>query len=126
MALSPFDFVKAISFSKENLFDGDTAEKDYNAFIINRNLSYFIDTVFHASEMDRNDNLPKKMQFEYYVNAITKKKRYSKWDKKIDNPDVELLMEYYKYPRQKVLEIIDLLSIEQIEFIKKSQFKGGK
>ena len=43
MSVSPFDFVEAVSFTKEDIIrDGDAEERDYNAFIVNKALVSFL------------------------------------------------------------------------------------
>jgi hypothetical protein len=49
---SPFDFLKAINETKENLIVDDETEKQYSPYMINRGLSYFNDTVLIANEMN--------------------------------------------------------------------------
>ena len=43
--MKPFDFINAITTTKEDLFKDPIANKDYNAFLVNRGLSYFQDTI---------------------------------------------------------------------------------
>ena len=69
-AISPFDFINAIHYSKENLIVDDWSEKQYNAFIINKGLSYGADTVIPANEMNSRPHLDKKMQFSFLINNI--------------------------------------------------------
>ena len=78
--MSPFDFLNAINTSKENLFESDPqAGKDYKPFLINRGLSYFPDTIFYANQMNQHPSLDKDMQFFFFLNIISRKKRFSKW-----------------------------------------------
>jgi hypothetical protein len=125
--MSPFDFVNAITYNKTNLFEDPQAEKDYVPFIVNRALSYFPDTILHANEMNRAHLTPKQWQFDFYLNSIPKRKRFSKWAKKTEHPDtVVAVQEYYKYSVEKALEAMSILSQEQLEHIKQQMGKGGK
>jgi hypothetical protein len=128
MALSPFDFISAINFTKKDLFEDDPqAKKDYNAFIVNRGLSYFPDTILYANEMNRNNHLDKDCQFSFLLNSISKKKRFSKWAKKDPaSDDLELIKEYYKYSDEKATEALSVLSVEQLSLIKEKLYKGGR
>jgi hypothetical protein len=123
-----FDFLNAINGSKINIIKEDpTLEKDYNSFMINRGLSNFSDTIFFANEMNRYYSLPKKQQFEFYLNAVSKKKRYSKWANKSKNSeDVMLLMNIYNYSSRRALEALDLLNDEQIKELRAKYSYGGK
>lgn len=125
--MTPFDFLNAINENKTDLFEDPQAEKDYNSFLVNRGLSYFPDTIMYANEMNRYFEIPKQWQFDFLLTAIPKKKRFSKWHKKeVPIDDVKLLMKHYKYTEQKVHEIMDLLTPEQINAIKVKYETGGR
>ena len=76
-AISPFDFVNSINYSKENLIVDDWSEKQYNAFIINKSLSHGVDTVIAANEMNSRTHLDTKMQYDFLRGIIRKKKRFN-------------------------------------------------
>lgn len=125
--MSPFDFVNAINFGKQNLFEDPQAEKDYIPFLVNRALSYFPDTVLYANAMNINNTTPKQWQFDFLRNSIPKRKRFSKWAKKDSHSeDIAAVSNYYKYSMEKASEIISLLSDKQIEYIKQQMETGGK
>ena len=93
--MSPFEYLKAINETKEDVMLTSHDEKKYSAFIVNRGLSFFMDTIFQANELNRNHHLDSRLQFDYLLNSIRQKKRYSKWlkNEKIDNLDI--VKEYY-------------------------------
>ena len=126
--MSPFDFLNAINTTKENLFEKDPqANKDYKPFIINRGLSYFPDTVFYANQMNQHPGLDKDMQFFFFLNIISRKKRFSKWSKKdAETESLELVKEYYGYSSEKATEALKVLSEENLIMIKEKLYKGGK
>lgn len=125
--MSPFDFLNAINDSKKNLFEDPQADKDYNSFIINKGLSYFPDTVLYSNEMNRNSDIPKKWQFDFLVNSIPKKRRFSKWHKKDDLGElINLVMKHYSYSKQKAYDVISILKPEQIEEIRQTYDNGGR
>ena len=125
--MSPFDFLNAINDSKKNLFEDPQADKDYNSFIINKGLSYFPDTVLYSNEMNRNSDIPKKWQFDFLVNSIPKKRRFSKWHKKDDLGElINLIMKHYSYSKQKAYDVISILKPEQIEEIRQTYDNGGR
>lgn len=127
--MTPFDFIKAISETKENLIVGtdndELAEKSYEPFIVNRGLSFFPDTILYSNEMNRHSLLPKKAQFLYLLNTIRPRKRYSKWLKKEKMENAQVVSEYYGYSLPKAKEALRLLSADQIAFMKKQLEKGG-
>ena len=123
--MGPFDFIKAINTSKNVMKDDLFAEKDYIPFLVNRGLSFFQDTVIQVNEMNRLHFLDNKLQFDYLLNNIRPRKRWSKWLKpdKIDN--LELVKEYFGFGNEKAKEALEVLSNENIEDIKGKLAKGG-
>ena len=115
--MSPFDFLNSINDTKQNLIKQDPlCEKDYSAFMVNRGLSYFADTVMHANEMNINHGIPKTWQYDYYLSAVPKKKRFSKWTKKDKTQDViKIIMKEYDYSERRALEIINILNASEIK-----------
>mgnify|MGYP000014457608 FL=1 len=125
--LSPFDFLKSINDTKVNLIDQDQDNtKYYSGFVVNRSLSYFPDTVFMSNEMNRLHHLDDKMQYDFLINIVRKKKRFSKWDKPDQRADMECIKEYFGYSEQKAKQVIGLLTESQIKTIKLKVAKGGR
>jgi hypothetical protein len=125
--LSPFDYLNAINATKEDLMEKDPQNvKDYNPFMVNKGLSYFSDTVMQANEMNRLYDAPKKWQFQYLLNSITKKKRFSKWHKADVSKDLSLVMEYYGYSSEKATVALGLLTEDQLKNIEERLHKGGR
>jgi len=126
--MTPFDFVNAINFTKEDLFaKDDLATKDYSAFLVNKSLSFFPDTILYANEMNYRAGTPADWQFCFLLNSIPKKKRYSKWFKKsVETEDFRLVKEYYGYSDEKTKQALDILTEDQLVMIKEKLFKGGK
>jgi hypothetical protein len=121
------DYLNSINYSKENLMDADDeAIKQYPPYIINRCLSGFMDTVLYANEMNIASNLDNKMQYDFYINTLRKRKRFSPWLKKDSLKDLELVKQYYGYSNEKAKTALGLLTKEQLEFIKSKLDKGGK
>jgi hypothetical protein len=127
--MNPFDYINAINDTKQNIItDSDNpelAEKLYPPFLVNRGLSFFIDTVYLANEMNRYHQLENKMQFDFLINIVRKKKRYSKWFKPQSDENVEAVMIHYGYSLDKARQVVGLLTQDQITQIKKSHNKGG-
>ncbi|MDB4726079.1 DNA polymerase clamp loader subunit A [bacterium] len=126
---NPFDYLNTINVTKENMMrgsnDDEMAEKDYVPFMINRGLSYFQDTVALANEMNIHHELDKKLQYEFLINIVRKRKRFSKWYKKEDDSDIEVLMEYYGYSHERASQALAILSQDQLKIIKSRLEKGG-
>ena len=121
------DWLNSINQSKLNLIDDDYAtEKEYPPFIINKCLSGFMDTVLIANEMNIHSDLPKKMQYDFFINIVRPKKRFSPWLRKEKIDSLELVKKYYHYNDEKARSALKLLSEEQLEFIKQRMKTGGK
>ena len=124
--VKPFDYVNDINYGKKNIMDDDVAEKDYNAFIVNRALSYFNDTVLYANEMNIHHSLDSKLQYSFLINIVRKQKRWSKWLKPNEVTNLELIKEYYGYSNEKAKSVLSLLNDEQLQELKNRIYKGGK
>jgi hypothetical protein len=124
--VKPFDYVNDINYGKKNIMVDDVAEKDYNAFIVNRALSYFNDTVLYANEMNIHHSLDSKLQYSFLINIVRKQKRWSKWLKPNDVTNLELIKEYYGYSNEKAKSVLSLLNDEQLQELKNRIYKGGK
>ena len=124
--MNPFEYLKAINETKKDVMVDDIAEKEYNPFIINRGLSFFRDTILYANEMNRYHHLDHRLQFDFFINIIKKKKRWSKWIKPQEVANLELIKEYYGYSNEKAKSALSLMSNEQIEELKNRIYKGGK
>jgi purine-nucleoside phosphorylase len=118
--------VNAINTTKKDIMIDDLAEKAYNPFIINRSLSYFNDTVLMANEMNINHHLDNRLQFDFFINIVRKKKRFSKFMKPETVSDVEVVKEYYGYNDEKARQALTLLTSDQINELKKKVYKGGR
>tara|TARA_Y100000310_G_scaffold344909_1_gene460428 strand:+ start:25386 stop:25811 length:426 start_codon:yes stop_codon:yes gene_type:complete len=126
---NPFEFVNEINTGHNDIIrDSDNPDlmaKEYLPFITNRTLSYFPDIVLLANEMNRYYDLPHEQQFAFFLFSVRKRKRFSKWAKKIDDQKLDLVMQFFGYNEKRALEIIDLLSDSQIKIIQKKLEKGG-
>lgn len=121
------DYLNSINQTKKNLMDEDQeAEKQYPPYIINRCLSGFIDTVMYANEMNLNNFLDNKLQYDFYINIIRPKKRFTPWLKKEKLEDLELVKQYYGYSNEKARTALRILTETQLEFIRTKLDKGGK
>mgnify|MGYP000364806100 CR=1 FL=1 len=118
----PFDFVNAINSSKKHLMRGtsndELAEKIYNPYLTNKSLSYFPDTIELANWMNLNHHLDHVLQFEFYLNSVRKRKRYSKWHKKDVSADLDAVSEYFGYSLSKAEDALKVLTDEQVQTIK--------
>jgi len=123
------DYLNAINLTKKNLLDTDdeTWEKKYPPFVINKCMSMHYDTLMQANEMNGYHFLPKKLQFDFFINSVRKKKRFGgKWLSSSKLKNLDYIKEYYGYSNEKAKTALNILSKEQIETIKKRLDKGGR
>ena len=100
--------------------------KKYPAFIVNKVLSGFSDTIMLVNEMNRNHFLDKDMQFQFLLNSIRSKKRYSPFLRASKIKDIECVKEYYGYNNEKAKTALDILTKKELKLIKEKLYKGGK
>ena len=124
--MNPFDYVNAICDTKQNLITDEASEKSYNAYMVNRSLSYHYDTVLLANEMNRRHFLDNKLQNDFLINTVRKKRRFAKWMKPLSSDDLEVVKEYYGYSNEKARQILPLLNDAQMGQLRQRIFKGGK
>ena len=124
--MNPFNYVNSINLSKKDIMQSPEDEKAYNPFMVNRSLSYFSDTVVIANEMNRYHHLDSRLQYQFLINIIRKRKRFSKWVKPELENDLESVKEYYGYSNEKARQILPLLTSSQREEIKEKVNKGGR
>ena len=124
--MNPFEYVNAINNTKKDIMIDDIAERGYNSFMVNRSLSYFNDTVLYANEMNIHHNIDNRLQFDFLINMVRKRKRFSKWEKVVSESDVEVVKEYYGYNNEKAYQALSLLTSKHIDELKKKVYKGGR
>ena len=121
------DYLNAINFTKNDLMKSEDKlwVKKYPAFIVNKMLSAFSDTIMLVNEMNRNHFLDKDMQFQFLINSIRSRKRFSPFLRANKLKDIECVKEYYGYSNDKAKSALDILTKDQVKLIKEKLFKGG-
>ena len=124
--MGPFEFTKTINDTKHNLMDEDPeVEKDYIPFLVNRSLGYFMDTIMYANEMNQKNSLDHKLQYDFLLNIIRPRKRFSKWLKKSKDDNIDLVKKFYGYSYTKAKDVVDILSEDQLKYIRSKLDTGG-
>ena len=124
--MSPFDYLNAINTTKKDIMVDDVAEKAYTSFMVNRGLSYFPDTILFANEMNVHHHIDHRLQFDFFINIIKKRKRFSKWTKANEIENLAVIKEYYGYSDEKAKSIYNLFSNEELLTLKNRIYKGGR
>ena len=109
-----FEVLNSINETKKNVLGDIITEKDYVPFFINKSLSYHPDTLFHSNEMNFRHFLPKKMQYDYLLHSVRKRKRFSKWLKGVESDELDSIIKYYNISKNTAIEYIKLLTKDQI------------
>ena len=122
------DYLNAINQTKETLMDGEDEmwEKKYPPFVINKCLHAFPDTILFVNEINQIPNLDNKLQFDFFLNTLRARKRYTPWLKAKKLENLECIKEYYGYNNEKAKTALDILDDEQISAIKQKLNKGGR
>jgi len=122
------DYLNAINHKKTNIMDTDDEqiEKKYPAFIVNKCLAPFQETIMLVNEMNMNHHLPNKLQFDFLLNSIRARKRFTPWMKASKQKNLQYVKEFYGYGNEKAKSALKLLNDEQITAIKNSLEKGGR
>jgi len=121
------DWLNSINLTKKNLIDEDPSiEKDYSPYIINRIYSGHLDSVMFANEMNKYSFLSKKIQYDFYLNSLRSKKRFSPWLRKDKIKDLDYVKRYYGYSNEKAQQALKILTKEQLNFIRLKFETGGK
>ena len=120
------DYLYSINQSKKNILDEDLdAARKYPAYVVNRCLSSFTDTVLYSNEMNKNSHLPPKMQYDFLINSVKPRKRFSPWARKDSIDYLDVVKEYYGYNDDKALQALRILTKDQLDKITYLLRKGG-
>ena len=126
MSIDLKDWLNSINLTKENMIDADPdVEKEYPPFIINKCLSGQMDSLMYANEMNRFPNLDKRMQYDFFINSLRKRKRFSPWLRKDKVKNIEAVRKYYGFSTEKAEQALNILSNEQLDYIYEKLNTGG-
>ena len=122
------EYLNAINHTKERLMDTEDEdwERKYPPFIVNKCLSGFQDTLMLVNEINQYSHLDKKLQFDFLINSIRPRKRFTPWVKAEKLDDLEYVKEFYGYNNEKARIALSILNDEHIATIKRKLNKGGK
>ena len=121
------EYLNAINHTKERLLDSEDEEweKKYPPFIVNKCVYPFQDTIMLVNEINQLPHLDKKLQFDFLLNSVRSRRRFTPWLKASRIEDLEYVKEYYGYSNDKAKQALDILTDEQISTLKHKLRKGG-
>jgi hypothetical protein len=120
------NYLNSINHDKKPLLDEEENVSKYPSFVVNKCMSYFNDTIFYANEMNCKPWVDKKSQFDFYRFGIRKKKRYSPWLRKEEDNNIAVIKEVFGYSETKAREVLNIISPQDMDKLKKSLEKGGQ
>ena len=88
-------------------------------------MSGHLDAIMYANEMNLYHNLSSKLQYDFLLNILRSKKRFSPWVKKEELKNLDYVKHYYGYSNEKAKQVLPLLSKEQLTFIQEKLERGG-
>ena len=121
------EYLNSINFTKKDLMKSEDKlwEKKYPAFIVNKVLSGFRDCINLVNLLNIYHFLEKDLQFQFLLNSIKTKKRFTPYLRSELIEDIECVKEYYGYSNDKAKSALDILSKDEINLIKEKLYKGG-
>ena len=120
------EIIPSILTTKKSVIHDDVDLKDYNPFIVNRALSYHMDCVLYANQMNLYPHIEKDLQYQYLLNTIrSMKRKFQPWQKSSTDKDIESVKTLFGYSNEKAREALRVLTDEQIAEIRRRTDKGG-
>ena len=76
--------------------------------------------------MNFSPQLRNDMQYSFFIHSVRKSKRFSPWDKKTKDSDLDLVKKYYGYNTDKAQAALKILTQDQIKIMASKLNTGGK
>jgi hypothetical protein len=120
------EIVPSILQTGKSVMQVEQDYNDYAPFLVNRALSYHIDCIHYANDMNLWPNIDKDIQYQYLLNSVRPMKRkFQPWQKANRDKDIECVKLYFGYSNEKAKEALRILTDEQIAEIRIKTDKGG-
>jgi hypothetical protein len=129
------EYLESINKTKSNIIRNsgamETADSLYGKdhFIVMRSLSYHIDSILLVNELNTRGlesfGISNTQKFEFLLNVLPKKNRFSKWGKVEKDDLVVMIMEKYNYNYERAKEASLILSESQRAEMMKVKQHGG-
>jgi hypothetical protein len=120
------EIVPSILQTKKNVFNDERDYRDYKAYMVNRALSFHMDCVLYANEMNLYPGLDSDMQYQYFLNTIRPMKRkFQPWQRQEVLKDLECVKQYFGYSDEKAKDALRILTDDNLAEIKARTNIGG-
>ena len=96
------EILASVNNTKEHMYlDDPDRVKSYPPYIVNRCLSGHIDAILFVNELNKHPLLDKRLQYDFLLNSLRKRKRFTPWLKKEQIEDLDLVKKHYDYSNEK-------------------------
>ena len=119
------EWLRSINTGKKSIMNDEFDEKQYPSFIVNKCLSGMSDAVMYANEMNRMHWLDKRMQYDFFLHGLPKKKRFAPWMKAKKVKDLDIVKQYHGYNNEKAKIALEILTEDQIAEMRNVLSGGG-
>ena len=119
------DIIPSIQQTKKVVITQEN-ERDYVPFVVNRSISFHLDMLMAANQMNMLPMADNLLQYQYLLHTVRGYKRpFQKWQKREMIDNLEAVKEFYGYSNEKAKEALSLLTADQIKSIKSKMERGG-
>ena len=120
------DIVHSILVSKKCVINDAIDREEYIPFIVNRALSYHMDCILYANEINKHHSIDKDMQYQYLLNTVRPlKRKFRPWQKNAPINDLVGVKKYFGYSTNKAKQALLILTEDDLETIRFKTSEGG-
>jgi len=120
------DIVHSILVSKKCVINDAIDREEYIPFIVNRALSYHMDCILYANEINKHHSIDKDMQYQYLLNTVRPlKRKFRPWQKNAPINDLVCVKKYFGYSTNKAKQALLILTEDDLETIRSKTSEGG-
>lgn len=128
--LTIFNFLKGMTQTKEEYdFSLPEVNTAYNQYMLNRYISMVEMFIPLVNQMNRMQNVPNDIHYEFYKSILPKRNIYFKYISKVKNvnqQDIDYIAEYYEISTREARMYADILDEKDIKKITKKFDYGRK
>lgn len=123
-----FDYVNDVSFKKEGLAfkiqeETGTWPSEFVPFIVVKAFGNYWDTILLANELNiRFQEVPREAQYQFWMNAIPKKKRFAKFhsEDKDRSELIRCVATYFQWGSKEAEANLKMFTQSELEYIKRN------
>jgi hypothetical protein len=121
------EVLPSLTSDKENLLDlNPEEEKHYPAFMVNRAFSMGLETFMRAAIINQLGRLDNRLQYDYWFYGLPQKRVWNRWIKSSkESKGFQAVQKFFDYSDQKTLEVMRLLTDEEVADIIRQMNPGS-